>query len=113
MAKKCEVISHNPQLADLVGELEISSNNRGVIARSEQYLAIGCDLRDLAWLDQALRKEIDITKSLVLITAEVSITYVDVESADALIAWSARFLNGKTRMMYGAEAPRSVSWVHS
>ena len=66
-----------------------------MLLRSDEYLQIGCDLRDLQLLDQILTSAVDIENCKVLLTAEVSITYMNVEAADALIEWAARLPDGK------------------
>lgn len=63
--------------------------------RGSQYLTIGCDLGDLQALGSALRSEIDTTKFSIICTAEVSLTYMDVKAADAVINWASRLSDGK------------------
>ncbi|KFY21613.1 hypothetical protein V493_07264 [Pseudogymnoascus sp. VKM F-4281 (FW-2241)] len=58
-----------------------------VLLRSEQYLQVGCDLRDLTRLEKFFSSEFDLSNSVVFCTAEVSIAYMDVETSDALIKW--------------------------
>ncbi|KAL9008231.1 MAG: hypothetical protein Q9180_009521, partial [Flavoplaca navasiana] len=54
-------------------------------------MGVGCDLRDIARLDKTLEEELQIRGCLVLCSAEVSITYMDVNAADALITWAAQY----------------------
>ncbi|KAJ4301635.1 tRNA methyltransferase ppm2 [Kalmusia sp. IMI 367209] len=56
--------------------------------RSDRYLALGCDLRDLKTLERLLRSELDSTRSSFLFVAEVSVTYMPTPDADALIRWA-------------------------
>ena len=70
-----------------------------VYLRSEQYLAIGCDLRDLTSLECMLRSELDITSSSVLFVAEVSATYMPVADSDALIQWASTLEHGMPLVM--------------
>ena len=51
---------------------------------------MGCDLADTGKLDKLLGTLVDFSTCLVLCTAEVSITYMDIHAADSLIAWAAR-----------------------
>ena len=86
--KKCNVISNTLLLQNLLGPHDRPSEPSGLILRSEHYLAIGCDLADIARLDMLLASEVQMSDCLVLCTAEVSITYMDTKAADALIRWA-------------------------
>ena len=88
MEKKCNVISNTSQLQDLLGTHDRSLDSTGLILRSEHYLAIGCDLADINRLDMLLASEVQMSSCLVLCIAEVSITYMDTNAADALIRWA-------------------------
>lgn len=57
-------------------------------------MAIGCDLTDIYKLDQALAKVFDLQNYELLCIAEVSVTYMEVAAADALIRWASHFPNG-------------------
>lgn len=57
-------------------------------------MALGCDLADIAKLNEALEKEINLASSLILCVAEVSVTYMDVAAADSLIRWTSRYDDG-------------------
>ena len=65
-----------------------------ILFRSDQYVQLGCDLRDLPHLNQTLAKVLDIENSIILLTAEVSITYMKVEESDALIRWASTLPEG-------------------
>ena len=95
IAKKCQIIRSTPQLLDLLQDVESpsKSSDEAVAFRSNNYLAIGCDLRDIPQLHAVLSVEFDRNASLVLMTAEVSVTYMIVGAADALIAWAATEFN--------------------
>jgi len=75
-----------------------SHEDGDVLLRSDQYLQLGCDLRDLPHLESSLAKAIDIHNCLVLFTAEVSITYMDLQSADALIRWTGSLPEGTDQL---------------
>ena len=93
IAKKCDVIVNTQQLRDLLGHYkrQFPENNEGVHLSSEYFLALGCDLKDPSRLDSLFSSQFDASKSLILCTAEVSVTYMNVEAADALIQWAAHF----------------------
>ena len=94
IAKKAEVIINTPQLRELIDPLERPSSPGELAIRSENYLALGCDLGDISRLEELLAESIDGSRSLILCIAEVSMTYMDVKAADALIKWAAQYNNG-------------------
>lgn len=59
--------------------------------RGKHYMALGCDLADVAKLSEALESELNLASSLILCVAEVSVTYMDVAAADSLIRWTSRY----------------------
>lgn len=84
----------NGLLRDALLKTNIRSSQLPVYLRSEQYMAIGCDLRDLHVLERTLRDELDISSSSVLFVAEVSATYMPVADSDALIRWASTLEDG-------------------
>ena len=100
MEKKCSVISHTAQLQELLGPHDRPLGPIGIILRSENYLAIGCDLADITRLDMLLASEVQLSDCLVLCTAEVSITYMDTNAADALIRWAGLYDDSTSRATY-------------
>lgn len=87
MATKTNVIRQTKELRDLLGDVEVFPEQSTVLVRSMHYIGIGCDLKNLKKLEEALKSEIGTSPSSILCIAEVSLTYMDVESADALISW--------------------------
>lgn len=87
MLSKREIILNTPKMKDLLSNPTVSTNN-DVLLDSEEYSAIGCDLRNPRRLERLLKTVVDIDQCLVLCVAEVSITYMSVEDSDALIAWT-------------------------
>lgn len=85
MNKKKSVVVGTNQLHSML--TNIKNLDGDVLLHSDQYVQLGCDLRDLNHLRKLLDSVIDVENCLILFVAEVSITYMDVESADALIAW--------------------------
>jgi tRNA wybutosine-synthesizing protein 4 len=63
----------------------------GLMFRSDQYLQIGCDLRDSQLLDKLVAQALDVEECLVLLVAEVSITYMDSAYSDAVIRLDTSF----------------------
>ena len=93
IAKKADVIINTPELQELIDPLERQSSPGGWAICSENYVALGCDLGDISRLDELLAELIDRSRSLILCIAEVSMTYMDVKAADALIEWAAQYNN--------------------
>lgn len=96
MAKKCATISQTPQLSNLVGSTQVSNLSEAVLYHSAYYIAIGCDLTDLKAFDDFLAEELKANSSMVLCTAEVSVTYMNTGAADALIACAAKYHDSRS-----------------
>ena len=94
--KKVGVIRNDRELNHVVGINCTLPSSGPVVLRSENYLAIGCDLRDIKTLSEILEDEIDIPQCAFLLIAEVSITYMEIKEADAVIQWAAKLGNGET-----------------
>ncbi|ESZ94708.1 hypothetical protein SBOR_4902 [Sclerotinia borealis F-4128] len=86
MIKKQTVVRNTPELNSMLTNLNIQEGD--ILLSSDQYLQLGCDLRDLKRLEEIISRVVDIEKCSFLFTAEVSITYMPTESADALIQWA-------------------------
>jgi hypothetical protein len=93
MIKKRDTVSSIMELNSLLSNVEVLDGD--VLFRSDQYLQLGCDLRDLGLLNQTLTSVVDVENCIILFIAEVSITYMNVEAADALIEWAGNFLDGE------------------
>jgi len=87
MLSKREIILNTPKMKDLLSN-PTTTLGSDVLLDSEEYAAIGCDLRNLKRLERLLKTVVDIDQCLVLCIAEVSITYMSVDDSDALIAWT-------------------------
>ena len=95
MISKREVILSTPKMKSLLTLDDERSSDSGVILDSNEYVAIGCDLRNIQRLNRLLRDVVSLEKCLLLCIAEVSITYMLPDAADAIIAWSARLSPGR------------------
>lgn len=96
MQKKCELLEQTAEISKLLAVFPPIPGDE-VLLRSEHYAALGCDLMDLPRLEHLLGKMISIKDCTFLLVAEVSVTYMDSDGADRLIAWSAKLGAG----MYG------------
>lgn len=81
-------------LRDPLLKTNLRSSEPPIYLRSDKYLAVGCDLRDLDKLEQLLKTEFDVSSSSILFVAEVSVTYMPLRDADALIKWASKFDDG-------------------
>ncbi|KAK5955639.1 tRNA methyltransferase ppm2 [Knufia fluminis] len=90
METKRKIVRETPKMFNLLHpyNAEATGNDKSVLIDSEEYAAIGCDLRNIPRLDRLLGEVVDIENCLVLCVAEVSITYMQTDAADALIGWS-------------------------
>ncbi|KAH8597896.1 hypothetical protein B0O99DRAFT_650746 [Bisporella sp. PMI_857] len=87
MIKKRDVVQNTAELHSFFSNAE-SLQEGDILFTSDQYVQLGCDLRNIPELNQALASVIDLENSLILLTAEVSITYMKLEESDALIKWA-------------------------
>lgn len=88
MISKREIILNTPKMRDMLSINSDPPSEKGVILESEEYVALGCDLRNLRRLERLLGSVVDIEQCLVLCLAEVSVTYMATKDADALIEWT-------------------------
>ncbi len=58
MVKKRAVVQNTPELNSMFTNIEIGDED--VLLRSDQYIQVSCDLRDLTGLNHALAKVIDL-----------------------------------------------------
>ncbi|ANB16011.1 Ppm2p [Sugiyamaella lignohabitans] len=95
--KKAATVYRTKELAQIIGPATYSPNidndknspNGKIYLQAEKYIALGCDLRELNTFEAALRDLFDLENSVVLFTAEVSLTYMIQKTADDLIRWAA------------------------
>ncbi|KEY64425.1 hypothetical protein S7711_05244 [Stachybotrys chartarum IBT 7711] len=88
--KKRAIVLETPDLKELLGQdpFVSTSDSDSIILRSEKYCQVACDLRRLSILRQSLETLVSLPHCNVLFVAEVSITYMDTASADALLEWA-------------------------
>jgi hypothetical protein len=115
MQRKRDRMLTNDLLRDALLNTRLRPSKPPVYLRSEQYMAIGCDLRQLDDLERTLRAELDVPGSSVLFVAEVSATYMPVADSDALIRWASTLEDGKSLAadMHSTITHMSSSLLHS
>ncbi|KIV93932.1 hypothetical protein, variant 1 [Exophiala mesophila] len=104
MHTKCEMILSTPKMNDLLTD-PLKPTEGGVLLDSNEYAALGCDLRNLKRFGRLLNEVADIENCLVLCVAEVSITYMSVDDSDALIAWTSSLSPDVTFCLLEQQSP--------
>jgi tRNA wybutosine-synthesizing protein 4 len=98
MLRKRDAVRNTKELVEVLTGMEVPGEG-SILFRSDQYLQLGCDLRDLEGLSRGLAGAVDIDNCAVLFTAEVSITYMNADAADSLIQWASRLPRGTTTLL--------------
>ncbi|CAO2654888.1 Nn.00g116210.m01.CDS01 [Neocucurbitaria sp. VM-36] len=93
--KKRDRMLSNGLLRDALLQTKLRTSMPPVYLRSDRYMAIGCDLKELNILESILRAEFDVSATSFLFVAEVSVTYMPTKDADALIHWSSTLENAR------------------
>jgi tRNA wybutosine-synthesizing protein 4 len=94
MVSKCNVVLETPKMKSVL-TLRTPKLTKGVLIDSEEYVAIGCDLRNIKRLDRLIRNVVLVEECTVLCIAEVSIAYMEPDDADAVIAWTSTLSSGE------------------
>jgi tRNA wybutosine-synthesizing protein 4 len=94
MAKKCQIVQGTPELSSMLTGL-CQGQHQAIMLQTDQYTQIGCDLRQLDVVKDALSSVINIADCEFIFIAEVSITYMETSSADAVIKWAAELGPGE------------------
>jgi len=93
---KVAIIAQTPELQGFLSEQQhYPTPVDHVHYRSRQYLALGCDLRDLDTLRRLFQVH-GLIDTAIFFTAEVSLTFMARESVDALIQWAATLPDGNS-----------------
>ncbi|KAL4904898.1 tRNA wybutosine-synthesizing protein 4 [Aspergillus multicolor] len=93
MLNKKAALREAGALTQILENVEFASNESAVQIRSGQYVAVGCDLKNLDKLDRVLKAEVFPAECSVLFLAEVSLTYMDVKSANDVVKWASKLSN--------------------
>ncbi|KAG5985120.1 hypothetical protein E4U55_001369 [Claviceps digitariae] len=118
MRKKRSIVQETPQLRGILGNdfFINDSDEDHVMLRSKVYCQIGCDLRELDKLGVILNELASLSECSVLFVAEVSITYMDTQYADALIQWASEIGNSEFCLLeqllpYGPDHPFAATML--
>ncbi|TLD34233.1 hypothetical protein PspLS_00787 [Pyricularia sp. CBS 133598] len=85
--RKRNVVLETAELRDRFAPLA-TLDTPPIFLRSSRYVQVGCDLRDIGSLQKALESLVEIKAASFLFVAEVSITYMETDAADAVIQWA-------------------------
>ncbi|KIW16397.1 hypothetical protein PV08_06449 [Exophiala spinifera] len=87
---KRDIIFSRPEMKGLLHSVMTSSSDicPGILIDSQEYSALGCDLRNLRKLGRLLTSVVDLEDSMVLCVAEDSTCFMRTDDANALIQWS-------------------------
>jgi len=88
MRRKTDIVRENGVFAGQLRNAQYSDAERGIMLKADEYVAVGCDLKNLTDLDEILKHELELQDSEILFMAEVSIAYMPVTAADAVIKWA-------------------------
>lgn len=87
MVSKCDVVLQTSKMKNML-TLRTPKETKGVLLDSDEYVAVGCDLRNVKRLERLVKSVLPIEESAVLCIAEVSIAYMHPDDADAVLSWS-------------------------
>ncbi|KAJ5279392.1 LCM-domain-containing protein [Penicillium angulare] len=94
MVHKKNAIRQTEEITNVLGDVEFGSDEDAIQIKSSRYRAVGCDLKNIKKLDDVLHKSIlPSTDCSVLFLAEVSLTYMDVQSANEVVKWASKLTN--------------------
>lgn len=103
MQKKCNVILQQRELLELFHGIEDTLDSANLYLKSKEYLALGCDLRNVEELVAALKSQLaEPLGYTILFVAEVSMTYMDVAATDALLTALSLFIDGNGQRQISA-----------
>ncbi|KAL3464240.1 hypothetical protein BJX64DRAFT_255277 [Aspergillus heterothallicus] len=93
MVNKRMAIERTRNITELLENVEFGVDESAVQVRSTEYIGVGCDLKNLEKLDHVLKEQVLPAECALLFVAEVSLTYMDVQSANAVLNWASKLSN--------------------
>lgn len=98
-AIKKMTVEKTKDITDLLDNIEYLPEESAVQLRSDQYILLGCDLKNLSKLGDVLRNEILASNRAcsIICVAEVSLAYMDCKSADAVISFASKLSDGRRK----------------
>ncbi|KAK5107584.1 hypothetical protein LTR62_000978 [Meristemomyces frigidus] len=112
MQNKLNIIAKTEELKVLLPKLTRTNHESGLLASSDPYVAVGCDLYNTSSLGDVLQDHLRINDSsvAVLCVAEVSVAYMEPQAAQHVFEWAAslsdvRFCLLEQHLPDGADHP--------
>lgn len=97
MDHKKNTIRESEEITRVLKDAQFGESGDSLQIRSSRYIAVGCDMYNLQKLDDILRTSVlPSTDCSVLFLAEVSLTYMDVQSARNVVTWASKLTNGES-----------------
>ncbi|XP_049754317.1 tRNA wybutosine-synthesizing protein 4 [Elephas maximus indicus] len=106
--RKAERIRDTPELCALTGPFREADAASALLFEGLDYRILGLDLRQLRRLDEALAAAGLEAAAPTLLLAEAVLTYLEPESAAALVAWAARRFPDALFVVYEQMKPRDA-----
>ncbi|XP_008057822.1 tRNA wybutosine-synthesizing protein 4 [Carlito syrichta] len=106
--RKAERIAETPELCALTGSFQRVNPASALYFESVDYHILGLDLRQLQRLDEALVAAGLQAASPTLLLAEAVLTYLEPDSAGALIAWAAQRFPNALFVVYEQMRPQDA-----
>lgn len=100
MVNKRNMIRECKELSELIPDAEFLPETERVLIRSNQYIGVGCDLAEVQKLESALKSEFNLDQYSIFCFGEVSLTYMQVHAANAVLSWASKLSDGKYRRYY-------------
>ncbi|KAF2164887.1 hypothetical protein M409DRAFT_67598 [Zasmidium cellare ATCC 36951] len=93
MQNKVGIIDKTEQLRHLLPKLTRTANDSGLLASSDPYVAIGCDLSSLIPLQEILQDHLQLGSGgvAILFVSEVSTAYMERDASQAVYEWAATY----------------------
>ncbi|EME40518.1 hypothetical protein DOTSEDRAFT_65234 [Dothistroma septosporum NZE10] len=93
MQNKVGVIDKTEQLRSLTPKFTKTGNQSGLLASSDPYVAIGCDLSDMTPLQDILQDHLSLDNGdvAILFVSEVSTAYMPRNASQAVFEWTATY----------------------
>lgn len=93
MQSKVEIIQKTDELKRLLPKLTTTGKSSGLLASSDPYVAIGCDLTSMTPLKTILSDHLQMNNSdvAILFVSEVSTAYMEREASQEVFCWAATY----------------------
>lgn len=95
MVNKRNMIRDCKELRELIPDADFLPDTESLLIRGSQYIGIGCDLAEVQKLESALKSQLNLDQYSIFCFAEVSLTYMQVHAANAVLSWASKLSDGK------------------